>query len=148
MKEFGSEKIIFDKMTAKKKMICLVYVDVFITENNFTLCCPPWLNQYQTEDKVCCSGTQHSASGESRNSNSFNLKTNTLPLSPLIPQISDNINCHYTHWIAALLCLKSDFMSYVVIRDYLKDFWSPEVSTQDPIISLRALAQGMIMVKG
>ena len=32
---------------------------------------------------------------------------------------------------------------------YLTAFWlSPEVSTRDPIISPRALAQGLIMVEG
>ena len=37
----------------------------------------------------------------------------------------------------------------VIIRDYLMAFWlSPEISTQDPIISPRALARGLIMVEG
>ena len=37
----------------------------------------------------------------------------------------------------------------IIIRDYNKKFWlSPEVSTLDPIISSRALAQGLIMVEG
>ena len=36
-----------------------------------------------------------------------------------------------------------------IIRDYHTEFWlSPEVSTEDPIISPRALAQGLIMVEG
>ena len=38
---------------------------------------------------------------------------------------------------------------YMIIRDYLTAFWLlPEVSTRDPIISLRALARGLIMVEG
>ena len=36
-----------------------------------------------------------------------------------------------------------------VIRDFLRGFWlSPKVSTRDPIISLRALDKGQIMVEG
>ena len=36
-----------------------------------------------------------------------------------------------------------------VFRDYFMAFWlSPEVSTPDPITSLRALAGGLIMVEG
>ena len=37
----------------------------------------------------------------------------------------------------------------VIFRDYLMSFWlSPKVSTRDPIISLRVLAQGLIILKG
>ena len=38
---------------------------------------------------------------------------------------------------------------YVILRDYIMVFClSPEVSTRDPIISLRTLARGLIMVEG
>ena len=37
----------------------------------------------------------------------------------------------------------------VMVKDYLTAFWlSPSISTQDPIISPRALARGLIMVEG
>ena len=40
-------------------------------------------------------------------------------------------------------------LQYVMIRDYLMAFWlSPKVSTWDHIISLRALARGLIIVEG
>ena len=38
---------------------------------------------------------------------------------------------------------------FVILRVYLMVFWlSPEVSTRDPIISLRTIARGLIMVEG
>ena len=39
--------------------------------------------------------------------------------------------------------------SHCIIRDYHTEVWLlPEVSTRDPIISQRALAQELIMVEG
>ena len=51
-------------------------------------------------------------------------------------------------YVALYACLKL-FNEYAIIRDCLTAFWLlPSVSTRDPIISPRALAQGLIMVKG
>ena len=45
--------------------------------------------------------------------------------------------------------LETLLLTYAIIRNYLSVFWlSPEVSTQDPIISPRALARGLIMAEG
>ena len=41
---------------------------------------------------------------------------------------------------------ESPLLTYMIIRDYLTAL-SPKVSTRDPIISLRALARGLMMVK-